>query len=108
MPDDGLCLPSAAFIADEPHATRPVTLADLPKGTRAKVRGIRAGAQEESAELALRLVEIGFIEGEPLRVIAHGYPGNDPIAVRIGGTTFALRRFEAQCVLVSPDRTSTP
>jgi ferrous iron transport protein A len=35
-------------------------------------------------------------------VIAHGYPGNEPIAVRIGNTTFALRRFEADHVLVVP------
>jgi Fe2+ transport system protein FeoA len=36
--------------------------------------------------------------------VAHGYPGKEPVAVRIGGTTFAMRRFEAECVLVEIDR----
>ena len=42
--------------------------------------------------------------GEPVRVIAQGHPGREPIAVRIGGTTFALRRFEAEQVLVAASR----
>jgi ferrous iron transport protein A len=42
------------------------------------------------------------VEGESLRVIALGFPGGEPIAVRIGNTTFALRRFEADHVLVIP------
>ncbi len=55
----------------------------------------------ESGEIGLRLLELGFVEGETLRVIAHGFPGREPIAVRIGNTTFALRRFEADHVLVA-------
>ena len=35
-----------------------------------------------------------------LRVVAQGFPGHEPIAVRIGSTTFALRRFEADHVMV--------
>ena len=29
-------------------------------------------------------------------------PGGDPLAVRVGQSTFALRRAEAACVLVQP------
>jgi len=58
--------------------------------------------------MALRLIEIGFVQGERLRVIAFGQPGADPIGVRIGGrggsSTFALRRQEAGCVWVWPDQ----
>lgn len=79
----------------------PLTLADLPMGASAHVVGVRAAAGGEGRELALRLLEIGFVEGEPVRVIALGYPGHEPIAVRVGGTTFALRRFEAEQVLVA-------
>lgn len=56
----------------------------------------------ENGEIGLRLLELGFVEGEALRVVAHGFPGHEPIAVRVGNTTFALRRFEADHVLVTP------
>jgi ferrous iron transport protein A len=50
--------------------------------------------------VALRLIEIGFLPGERVRVVARGQPGDDPIAVRLGHTTFALRKFEAAFVSV--------
>ena len=82
-----------------------VALSDLPIGVPAHVVALRPpGPSGEARELALRLLEIGFMEGEHVRVIAHGHPGREPIAVRIGGTTFALRRFEADQVLVAADR----
>jgi ferrous iron transport protein A len=43
-------------------------------------------------------MEIGFLPGERLRVIARALPGGEPIAVRLGHATFALRRFEAALV----------
>jgi ferrous iron transport protein A len=83
-----------------PHQSSPSTLMDLPVNTPAWIRGLRAGRHNENGDFAKRLLEIGFIAGEQVRVVAHGYPGREPIAVRIGGTTFALRRFEAELVLV--------
>jgi len=77
-------------------------LTELARGVIARVSAIRAGPAEQA--LALRLVELGFIEGEPLRVVAFGYPGRDPIGVRLGGRggagSFALRRKEASLVWV--------
>jgi ferrous iron transport protein A len=64
----------------------------------------RQAAKLAERELALRLFEIGFIDGELVRVVARGCPGGDPVAVRVGNTMFALRRFEAERVLVSPLR----
>ena len=62
--------------------------------------------------MALRLIEIGFVQGASLRVIAFGQPGDDPIGVRVGGrggiSTFALRRLEASCVWVWPDSHRSP
>ncbi len=49
-----------------------------------------------------RLEEIGFLPGERLVVMARAQPGGDPLAVRVGHSTFALRRAEAACVLVRP------
>ncbi|HEX7953040.1 MAG TPA: FeoA family protein [Burkholderiales bacterium] len=66
------------------------------------IRALRTGPDAlESGDIGLRLLELGFVEGESLRVIAAGFPDGEPIAVRIGSTTFALRRFEADHVLVT-------
>ena len=85
--------------------TMPDTLVSLSRvgvGQTVTIREIRTGASEfEGGDIGLRLLELGFVEGEPLRVIAHGFAGGEPIAVRIGNTTFALRRFEADHVLVT-------
>ncbi len=78
-------------------------LSRIGVGQTVLVRQVRTGvSQVEGGDIGLRLVELGFVEGEPLRVVAHGFPGREPIAVRIGSTTFALRRFEADHVLVVP------
>lgn len=47
------------------------------------------------------LEEIGFIPGENVMVMAKAIPGGDPLVVRIGASTFALRKVEAACVHVS-------
>lgn len=38
--------------------------------------------------------------GEPVCLLARSLPGGDPLVVRVGASTFALRRAEAACVLV--------
>lgn len=50
-----------------------------------------------------RLTELGFVPGEHLRVIRRGFPSGDPIAVRVGNSTFALRRTEASAIKVVRD-----
>lgn len=77
-----------------------ISLCELERGVRATVAAIGSPATDQDRELVLRLIEIGFFPGETLRVIAHGQPGNEPIAVRLGGTTFALRRLEADYIRV--------
>jgi ferrous iron transport protein A len=47
-----------------------------------------------------RLEEIGFLPGERLMVLRRGVPGGDPLAVRVGHSSFALRKSEAACVQV--------
>ncbi len=49
-------------------------------------------------EWARSLEEIGFIPGERVMLMARGMPGGDPLSIRVGLSTFALRRAEAQCV----------
>jgi ferrous iron transport protein A len=82
-----------------------VTLAALHKGARGTVAAVSEdGAvlgDETGATIVMRLIELGFVPGEPFEIIAESQPGGDPIAVRIGGSCFALRRREAAAVLVS-------
>lgn len=56
-------------------------------------------------EWARALEEIGFIPGESVKVMARGIPGGEPLSVRVGASTFALRRAEAQCVHIAPIKT---
>jgi ferrous iron transport protein A len=52
-------------------------------------------------EWARWLEEIGFIAGEQVMLMARALPGGDPMVVRIGQSTFALRRAEAACIGVT-------
>jgi ferrous iron transport protein A len=56
------------------------------------------GAQDE--RVTLRLKELGFLPGAPLKVIGFGLLGSDPLAVQVNGTKFALRRAEAAKICV--------
>ena len=83
----------------------PVSLAQLRKGSRGIVLTVRQDEQELGDEsqstVGRRLLELGFVPGEAIEVIAEVWPGRDPIAVRVGASTFAVRRREAAAVLVS-------
>jgi len=48
------------------------------------------------------LAEIGFLPGERVAVTARSLWGGDPMVVRVGQSSFALRRAEAACVQVEP------
>jgi ferrous iron transport protein A len=51
-----------------------------------------------SDPVAARLRDLGFVRGEPVRIVASAPFGGDPIVVQIGSTRFALRRAEAERV----------
>lgn len=55
-------------------------------------------------EWAGQLEDLGFIAGEQVSLMARSKPGTDPLVVRIGLSTFALRRVEAACIHVTPAR----
>lgn len=86
----------------------PVSLATLGKGVRGVVSDVTDDAQslgdEAQSTVSRRLLELGFIPGETIEVIGEIWPGGDPMAVRLGNTTFALRRREAGAVLVAVDK----
>ena len=88
-----------------PHSTRAVPLASLHVGARGVVEAVVEDdstlGEETGATIVMRLIEIGFVPGERFEIIAESRPSGDPLAVRIGGSCFALRRREAAAVLVS-------
>ncbi len=91
-----------------PHAGA-VALATLRKGDRAVVQQVLevdsgVVGDQIGSSIGRRLVEIGFVPGEALQVIEAVWPGGDPMAVRVGTTVFALRRREAQAVLVQVEK----
>jgi ferrous iron transport protein A len=81
-------------------------LADLATGTPARVVSVSPtdAVSAASGGLSRRLAELGFLPGERLRIVARGFLGREPIAVRIGTGTFALRLFEAACIRVCPEQ----
>jgi Fe2+ transport system protein FeoA len=50
--------------------------------------------------LIARLRDLGFTAGARCEVMARMWLGGDPLVVRVGGSTFALRRAEASAVRV--------
>ncbi|MCR0982442.1 FeoA family protein [Roseomonas populi] len=80
-------------------------LGALPVGFQGRIRAIQVDAGTSGPlpgpELERRLLELGFTEGAPVEILHQGL-FRDPIAVRVAGTTVALRRREARAVLVEP------
>jgi ferrous iron transport protein A len=59
--------------------------------------------QSGEGDVERGLLEMGFVEGACVEVLHHGFLGRDPLAVRINqNMTVALRRSEANAVLVGP------
>jgi ferrous iron transport protein A len=81
-----------------------VSLSALSPGSSGLVVGV---GQRDTAMSALerRLLELGFISGEQFEIVAEAWPGHDPFVVRIGSTTLALRRREAESIWVELSRT---
>lgn len=89
------------------HAVRHSTVVRLGCGAKG-MRGIvvRVGVEAvlgdgmAAAELERRLLEIGFVEGAQVEIIHEGPIRRDPIAVRLDDMRVALRRREADAILV--------
>lgn len=81
-------------------ATACTRLDQAPNGQALLVRQVDPDPQVP--ERSRQLEEIGFYPGEQVTVMTRGFPGGDPLVVRIGQSTFALRGAEAACVQVEP------
>ncbi len=78
-----------------------MTLDTLPFAREATIRTIDWAAL--GARDARRMRELGFDEGVAVQPLhAGGFQARDPIAVRIGRMTVAIRRTHASAITVDP------
>ena len=76
-------------------------LSELAKGATAVIHDVEDSQLNDP--ISRRLRELGFVRGEPVRIVAQGPIGGEPLLVEIGFTRFALRRAEAARVQVIPE-----
>jgi len=80
--------------ATESRTERGRTLASLPPGSRAVVRGIRV-----RREFAHRLMELGLVPGTEVLLVRRA-PLGDPFELLVRGAHFSIRRSEAERIHV--------
>ena len=76
-----------------------MTLSELPLHTSAVVESVQDLHANDA--IARRLRELGFVNGEEVRLVAKGPVGGEPLLVQVGFTRFALRISEAKRVVVA-------
>ncbi len=89
--------------AMSPADALPLALA--PIGQACRIAAVHP--PEAAPEWARWLAEIGFIPGEPASIRARSPWGDGALVVRIGTSSFALRREEAACISVFPESAPT-
>jgi ferrous iron transport protein A len=77
-----------------------MNLDNAPLATAWRVTRVLNDSHNE--DRARQLEEIGFLPGEQVSVMTRALPGGDPLVVRVGLSTFALRGAEARCIEVLP------
>ncbi len=80
--------------SDRPEPSSPTRLSDLPVGAHAVVVQVQA-----PGPIRRRLLEMGFVRGELLKVEKLA-PLGDPMELVIKGYHLSLRRQESACILV--------
>lgn len=80
-------------------------LSDLKIHQSAVITGIVRTNHDSHDIVASRLETLGFLVGTPVKVVAKGLFGGEPILVQIGFTRFALRKNEASHVQVETEQT---
>lgn len=78
----------------------PVPLGQLDPGVQGEIVGFCAS--DELQEFLLRLFEVGFVMGETVEVLQKAPFGGSPLSFRVKDATYALRREDANLILVSP------
>jgi ferrous iron transport protein A len=85
-----------------PFQPNVISLDRLSVGTKARVSSVDWAALDEGE--ACRLRHFGFDEGVTVETLHLGPFGRDPIAIRVGRMTVAIRRRHAGAISVLPIR----
>jgi Fe2+ transport system protein FeoA/Mn-dependent DtxR family transcriptional regulator len=95
---DGDVVPLAAAAARHvsvvPAPALPVPLGELPVGSRARVAEVQGVGKHQR-----RMLDMGFVPGAGVTVVRRA-PLGDPVEYRVKGTAVALRREDADSILV--------
>ncbi len=70
------------------------TLAQIKQGLQYKI----AGFSEDAVEYAEKLTKMGFVSGTPIQLAPVRI--SDPLVFEIRGSRIALRKYEAQQIIV--------
>jgi ferrous iron transport protein A len=76
----------------------PQPLGALPTGASAEIVGFEV--TREHLDFLIRLQEVGFILGETVEVLGRAPLGRDPISIRVKDGVYAMRRGDADLILV--------
>jgi ferrous iron transport protein A len=91
-------------------SSKPASVPGIRLGTaRLRQRGVVVAVRGAEAsdttlapeELERRLLELGFVEGAEVELLHEGFLRRDPIAVRVDQSVVALRRREANAILLA-------
>lgn len=93
--------PLPPFSAHAPVARPTTALDQLPPATWATIVRVNSPAGDAGL-LQRRLMELGFVPGERVQVLRRVLFGKGPLAVQVGGSTFAMRTFESSLIEVVP------
>lgn len=76
-----------------------IKLGELAPGSRAEIAGFCAAG--ELQDFLHRLHEVGFLVGEEIEILQDAPIGKDPISIRVKDAVYAMRREDANHILVS-------
>lgn len=79
-------------------------LGTLRPGQKGRISGLDPA--DLNADLEDRLLRLGFAEDAEIEVLHEGPVGRDPMAVKVDGVLIALRRREADTILITLDPSS--
>ncbi len=93
-----LATAAAERVDAAPAPVLPVPLSELPVGSRAMVAEVKGGGKQQR-----RMLDMGLVPGAEVTAIRTA-PLGDPIEYRIKGTAIAMRRSDADSILVEEVR----
>ena len=85
---------AAHHVSVMPAPALPVPLGELPVGSRARVAEVQGVGKHQR-----RMLDMGFVPGASVSVMRNA-PLGDPVEYMVKGTAIALRREDADTVLV--------